>query len=100
MIPVPQGWKKSRDIKVKGEGLLRRAESQKEQRGPLKPHPLCASWHYLITKHAHWLALLEAGPMRRSALTRSSQQAALCPHHPPLCPPRSLQSLRVERTGE
>lgn len=97
-MPVPQAWKKSRDIKVKGEGLLRRAESQKEQRGPLKPHPLRASQHYLITKRAYWLALLEAGPMRRSALTRSSQQAALCPHHPPLWHPRGLQNLRVERT--
>lgn len=83
MISVPQGGERSRDAKVKGERLLRSAERQ-EQRGPLRPRPFRAPWHYLITKCSYWLDFLEAGPMRRSALTRSFLQTVFCLHHPPL----------------
>lgn len=89
MNSVPRDCGRSRDIKVKGEGLLGRAEARSSfvvHSGPAHS----ASQHYLITKRVHWLALLEAGPMRRSILTPSSLQAALC--HPPPLPPRGRQS--------
>lgn len=68
---VPQDCGKNRDAKVKGEGLLGRAEARSSSdvhSGPAHS----AFLHYLIIKRVHWLALLEAGPMRRSILTPSS----------------------------
>lgn len=96
MNSVPRDCGRSRDIKVKGEGLLGRAEARSSffvHSGPAHS----ASQHYLITKRVHWLALLEAGPMRWSILTPSFLQAALC-HLPPL-PPRGRQSPRAVRMG-
>lgn len=68
MISVPRDCRRSRDVKVKGEGLLGRAEARSScgvHSGPAHS----ASRHYLITKRVHWLALLETGPMRRIVLT-------------------------------
>lgn len=94
MSSVPRDCRRSRDVKVKGEGLLRRAEARSScdvHSGPAH----FVSRHYLITKRVHWLALLEAGPMRRSTLTPSSLQVAL--YHPPPLPPRGRQSPRAVR---
>lgn len=89
------GWEEGRRTsrsKVKGW----RRERRRAQRGPRRSRPPRASWHYLIAARAHWLVPAEAGPMRRSPLTRYARSALAQP--PASAAPRGFRRPRARRS--